>query len=171
MAVSTFVKNNTNGEIRVADANALGMTLQFDQGDFTVGPIMDILQEVVKYERRGKFKSLNLSSRVYPTGSFTACVTQFTDATVAMFMDFILGTGAFAARVGTLPGPKFACNITFKMEGTDFGDDDDHEFTLHDCIVTIDNFTEGDPNLLSFSFEVLGPITGDITASAPGLTP
>jgi len=166
MALSTNVKNFTAGSIVLADSGASNsMTLDFDQGEFKLGPLKSIMNVVTPYERRGRFKSAAYGEREYPAGSFTSMVAQFTDASASVVTDFVLKRNNFSGNVSTLgTGTKtpYAIDITFNLEGTDTADSVDHTFVCHDCIVTMDEFAEGDPDTVSFSFIVLGEIASDL---------
>jgi len=168
MALDSFVKTNLHGTISLADGTGtpLTMTLTFDRGDFSVGPLKDVLNETVKFDRRGKFLSAAPGARIYPSGSFSAYVHQFTDATADVLSDFLLRNGKYAAAVSTLgtSHPVYAVDITMTLEGTDFGGVDS-TFTLHDCVVVLDTFSEGEPDTFAISFEVLGQITGDLACA------
>ena len=81
--------------------------------------------------------------------------------------DFVLKNNKYSGNVSTLGANAqiYAVDITLTIEGTDFGDSADHAFVLTDCVVTMDEFAEGEEDLVSFSFEVLGDITGDLACS------
>lgn len=171
MAKSTYVKNFTHGTVTLiggATPTPLELELECDNGDISVSGLVDGLHEIIKYERRGRLKSVARGTRVYPSGSLTAMFSQFTDATTGCISDFlsIKAGSAFAARVGTMgaaPKPD-TIDIKIQIEGTDFGDDFDHTFTMEDCRVSLD-WSEGDPDTWSLSWEILGAITGDVAYS------
>jgi hypothetical protein len=166
--MSTFVKTNTMGSLVITDGTTptpLTLTVPFEQGDFQISGLSAILREVVKHETRGKFTSASYGSRTYPSGSFSCKVTRLTQAsTNSTIMDFITGKSgtSYAARLSTLAGEVEALNLAFTMEGTDFGDAADHTFNMTKVVFTSVDFAEGEANTLSFTFEVLGAITGDI---------
>jgi len=168
MALDTFVKTNIHGTISLADGTGapVTMTLAYDQGDFTVGPLKAVLNETVKIERRGRFMSAAPGARIFPSGSFSAMVHQFTDATADVLTDFLLQQGKYSANVSTLGAthPVYTVDLTFLIEGSDFGGTDS-TVTFTDCDVTIDSLAEGEPDAFSISFEVLGAITGDLAAA------
>ena len=169
MAVSTIVKNFAAGSLILKDGagTPASLSVDFDNGDFSLSGLTKDLREVAKYERRGSLQSVAYGARTYPTGSFTAMMTQFTDSSAGTLADFLLKTGAFSSNVstqGTGSGLPYTVQLVFTVEGTDFGDSADHTFTLDDCRVSLD-FYEGDPDSFSVSFEVLGAITGDLAAA------
>ena len=170
MAVSTVTKNWTAGSVTLRDGTSspVSLALDFDNGDFSISGLAKSLREVSKYERRGSFQTAALAARTYPTGSFTAQMTQFSEASgTGTIADFILQQAAYSANVSTLGSGTalpYTIDIVFAVEGTNFGDSADHTFTLTDCRTTFD-FSEGDPNAYSISFEVLGAVSGDLAAS------
>lgn len=167
--LSTYIKNFTHGTVRILDGTGtpLAIIAECDNGDINVSGLVDGLGEIIKYERRGRLKSVARGARVYPSGGMTAQWAQFTDATNGTIEDMLTGKSgsAYAARVGTLgAGRPVTFDIEVTIEGTDFGDDFDHTFTMEDCRITHD-WSEGDPNTLSLSWEILGAITGDLAYS------
>jgi len=170
MAKSTYAKNFTHGTITLtggATPTPLTLVLDCDNGDISVTGLVRGLHEVIKYERRGLLKSVARGNRIYPSGGMTIIMAQFTDAGAGTVSDFLTAKvgSAYAARVGTLgTGRPDAIDIGISIEGTDFGDDFDHAFTMEDCRVSLD-FAEGDPDQFSLSWEVMGDITGDLAYS------
>ena len=57
MALDSFVKSDLEGTITLTDGAAVTMSLMFDNGDLSVGPLAETLNEALSYERRGRFKS------------------------------------------------------------------------------------------------------------------
>ena len=167
MAQSSYIKNFTHGSIIIRDGTQptpLEVSLDCDSGDISLTGLVDGLYEIIKYERRGRLKSVARGNRVYPSGSLSALWAQFTDASAGTVQDMLGGTlgSGYAARVGTLGLGKPVCfDIEVTIEGTDFGDDFDHSFTMTDCRISHD-WSEGDPDTISLSWEILGEITGDL---------
>lgn len=170
MAKSTYVKSNVMGTILIEDATPvtkLDYTCTFDMGDFALTGMVEGLREIVAHERKGNLCGLSYGARVFPTFSFTAKVAQFTDATSGTLTDMVLKTASseFAAAVSTSgTGRPYTLDVSFTVEGSDYGDDADHTFTLEDCHLTVD-FSEGDSDTLSISGTVYGAITGDLAQS------
>lgn len=170
MALSNVVKNQfDSGTIVIEDGTGtpLSVTVRFDQADFSISGLKQVNRGTTAYQSRATVHSIRHTAREFPTGSFSAMVSEFSESGTGTVLDMIHGTGGHSARVSTTAssGDVITFDITFTMEGTDFGDSADHTFTLEDCEIAYD-FAEGDPNTLSFSFTCYGAVTGDIAIAA-----
>jgi len=169
MAASSVIKNQFGaGSITIQDGTGspLSVVVDFDNADFSISGLKDQLKDTTTYQSRGTLHSVRHTSRTFPTISFTAMMSEFTDSSGGTAIDMILGQAPFAARVSTLGAN--ADVMTFKillgLEGTDFGDSADIAVEFDDVELSVD-FTESDPNTLSFSGTVYGAITGDMAIS------
>jgi len=164
MAQSTIIKNFRDGTLVFADNTGTPLTLpiQYEAGDFSIDNLNEGLVETTAYLDRGEFATLRKTNRVFPSFSFTAHMTDLSDATDKLLYDLARKTGAFASAVSTLGANADAMTykLTFTVEGTNFGDSADHTMILNDCRITL-SFSEGDPN----SFSVAGIVYGTITAT------
>ena len=167
MALNTIAYNDTMGKITLIDGTTptpVELVLLFDNGDFSLSSVKKVLRETEKYERRGQLQSLGLGSRIFPTGSFSCMVMHLTTTDAGIAKDFVMQDGAYTANVTTAGGNDcvYTVDVKFELDGTKIGLPAE-TFTLHDCDITID-LSEGRPNSFSFSFEVLGEISGSIVA-------
>lgn len=164
MAMSTVIKNFRDGTLVFADNSGtpLTMPIVFEAGDFSIDNLNEGLVDTTAYLDRGEFATLRKTNRVFPSFSFTAHMTDLSDATDKLLYDLARKTGAFASAVSTLGANADAMTykLTFTVEGTNFGDSADHTMVLNDCRITL-SFSEGDPN----SFSVAGIVYGAITAT------
>ena len=164
MAQSTVIKNFRDGTLVFADNTGTPLTLPivYEAGDFSIDNLNEGLVETTAYLDRGEFATLRKTNRVFPSFSFTAHMTDISDATDKLLYDLARKTGAFASAVSTLGANADAMTykLTFTVEGTNFGDSADHTMILNDCRITL-SFSEGDPN----SFSVAGIVYGAITAT------
>jgi len=164
MAQSTVIKNFRDGTLLFADNTGTPLTLpiQYEAGDFSIDNLNEGLVETTAYLDRGEFATLRKTNRVFPSFSFTAHMTDLSDATDKLLYDLARKTGAFGSAVSTLGANADAMTykLTFTVEGTNFGDSADHTMILNDCRITL-SFSEGDPN----SFSVAGIVYGTITAT------
>jgi len=162
MAISTVVKNFRDGTIVINDGTSptpLTLTVQFETGDFSISGLNQGNYEITKYLDRGDLGSIRKTNRSFPTGSFTAHMTDLSDGTDRLLWDAVNKTGAWASAVSTLGSTAdvYALQIVLTVEGTNFGDSTDHVLTLGNCHCSI-SFAEGDPNSFTLDFEVLGTI-------------
>ena len=161
MAASTVVKNFADGSIALFDGAGSPNTINvsFSQGDLSIDGLVEDQREVSAYETRGVLKSVRKTTRVYPTGSFNLMLTDLTDASDTTVIDFCLKQGSFNGNTTTLSGSDvYAIKIGLTIEGTNYGDSNDHTITLDDCRVTM-ALAEGDPSTVSVSFTCYGAIT------------
>jgi len=170
MAKSTYIKTDAMGSILFEDntpTTKLTYTALYDNGDIVVDGLVEGLREIVKHERKGNFVGSSYGARIYPSFSFSAKVTQFTDAVDGTLTDMLLRTAGseYAAAIGTLgTGRPYTLDVTITVAGTKWGDAADHTFTLHDVRFNL-GFSEGESDTINVSGEVLGAITGDIALS------
>jgi hypothetical protein len=162
MPLSSVVKNYRDGLITLASGGGspITLTVQYENGDFSLTGSNQGNYDITKYLDRGDLGSVRKTARSFPTGSFSAHLTELSDATNLTLWDAVNRTGAFAAAVSTLGANAdvYTLNIVLTIEGTQFGDATDHVLTVNDCRCSID-VSEGDPDSFSLSFEVLGTIT------------
>lgn len=169
MALSTTPKSANSGTIVLRDGTPttpVSLTLSWANGDFNVSELKRRLNESTPVEVRGKFKGLTTGQRFYPTFSFTAVAVEFTNASAGALADFVMKQGGYASNVGTLgTGQPYTVDLVYTVDGTAFGDDDDHTFTLADCELTI-SYQEGSPaNTFTINGTCYGTITGDLSAA------
>lgn len=169
MAASNTIKNSYGaGSIVISDGTGspLTVTVDFDQGDFSISGLKDKLKDTTTYQSRGTLHAVRHTARTFPTISFTAMMSEFKDASGGTAIDMILGQAPFAARISTLGANAdvTAFSVAFTIEGTDFGDGADHTVSFDDVEISVD-FSESDPNTFSFSGTVYGAITGDMAIS------
>jgi len=158
------VKNYRDGTLTLSDATTptpLSVIVQYEAGDFSITGLSQGNTEVTTYLDRGDLGSVRLTSRTFPTFSFTAHMTDLSDATNKTLWDAVNKTGAFASAQSTiLTSDVYGLKVLLSVEGTNFGDPTDHSLELNGCHLTID-FSEGDPN----SFSLNGTVYGTITAT------
>ena len=161
-APGTFVSNFSNGTLFVMDKdNDMILTLTLDQGDFSVSGLSDRLREVAAYETRGTLRGVALTTRSYPTLSFTSLISEWSDASAGTVLDMITGAGEYAARVSTLGANHPVVCLNVKIRFTDY-DSAPNDLEFHDVNLTFDA-SESDPNSLSLSGTVYGEVSGDLS--------
>ena len=135
------------------------MTVQYEAGDFSISGLTEGQKEIATYYDRGALCSVRKTTQTFPTFSFTAHMTDLSDATEKCLLDVCLGTGAWSSGVSTLgaAADTWTTKVTLTIEGTDHSDPSDHVTTMDDCRLSID-FSEGDPNTFSLSGQILGAI-------------
>lgn len=94
MAASSVIKNQYGaGSIVISDGTGspLSVTVDFDQGDFSISGLKDQLKDTTTYQSRGTLHSVRHTARTFPTISFTAMMSEFKDASSGTAIDMILG--------------------------------------------------------------------------------
>lgn len=153
-----------SGTITFKDGTAvtpLSCTVLFDQGDFSISGLSNELADVSAYQSRRTLHSLRKGARTFPTGSFSAMMSEFSEADDGNVVDLITGKAAtpFSARISTTAakGDVLTLDLVFVLDG--------ETSTLEDCHVMFD-FAEGDPTTFSFSYTCYGAITGALAIAA-----
>lgn len=163
MALSSVVKNFRNGTIAIADGSGspITLTVAYESGDFALSGVMEGQKEVAMYLDRGDFGSLRYTNFTPCTFTFTAQMTEISDATNKNLMDVVSKTGAWSSGVSTLGAGTdvpWTLNVVWTIEGMNSGDASNHTVTLTNCRLSI-GASEGDPNTFSVSGTVYGVIT------------
>ena len=169
MALSTVLKNMRDGSLTLSDGTGVPLTLpiSFDTGDFSITGLKAKLAETTAYETRGLLRTVRHTTRVYPTGSFTCYMAEFSENTIGTVADAILKNGTiWAAAISTLGADAdvYALDLSFQCEGTNYGDGSDHVFGMTKCELAVD-FSENDPNSFSISFTCYGELTGGLATT------
>lgn len=154
MAESSVVKNNRDAVLSFSDGTtptALTYTVQHEPGDLTYNRARnrdDYLDrgELVGSAREGDEEGVS--------GSFSAYLRQFTDATEATLLDVLENDGYVGANWTSTLGTASdltTWDLIYLVEGSDFGDGADHSLTFGDCSFDY-GFTEGRPSAYAINF-------------------
>ena len=161
MAYSTVPKTKRDGVIQLRDGTGSPVTLDvaFEDGNFTFSQPQQFSELVVM--DRGAFSAIRRQDEQAITGSFSFHFRQFADSGEAgSVRDFINKSGFYSGNIstGTTGTPfveHYCVDIRYTAEGTDFGDDADHQVTLSKCVCSLD-FAEGDPSAFTLNFTCYG---------------
>lgn len=164
MPISSIVKNFRDGTITLKDGTGtpIALNVEFEAGDFSIsGLSANSHAEVTTYLDRGSLGTVRLTNQTFPTFSFTAHMTDLSDATNKTLYDAVNKTGTFASAVSTITNSDaYGLDVVVSIEGSNLGDPTDHVLTMVGCRLSLD-FSEGDPN----SFSINGTVYGSITAA------
>ena len=92
MAISAVVKNFRDGTILIEDGTTptpISVTVQYEAGDFSISGLSESNTEVTTYLDRGDLGSVRKTSRTFPTFSFSAHMTDLSDATNKTLWDAV----------------------------------------------------------------------------------
>lgn len=170
MAISDFVKTAVHGSFTLADGTGTPVTLTaaYDLGDVAISGLSGPkLNEVVNFERRGKIISSAYGARRYQQITFSGYHTGEGASASGSLQAFLMKATPYGSNISTLgSGRVYAVKFTLNIEGTDFGDAADWSTVFNNCVPVETAFSEAmDGNKFSFTLQVLGSITGSLTAS------
>jgi hypothetical protein len=167
-APSTHVRNSNYGRLEISDGSATPVTLviPYIRGDFKLGPLPPVLNEVVKHRARGKRISESYGEKIDPAVSFSADLTSIIGANAVSpgsLAEFLAQQGAYSALVptsGAASGRPKTWNLKWITEGAKLVTGDGEESVLCRDFHGRINIEEGeDGNTLSVEGEVWGSIT------------
>ena len=161
MAYSVVPKTKRDGVIQLRDGTGVPVTLDvaFEDGNLTFSQPQQFSELVVM--DRGSFSAVRRQDEQAITGSFSFHFRQFADSSEAgSVRDFINKSGFYSSNsstggTGTPFVEHYCIDIRYTAEGTDFGDDADHQVTISKCVCSLD-FSEGDPSTFTLNFTAYG---------------
>lgn len=160
MATSNFIKNDVCGVCKVVDNAGVTLTVPFDRGSVKIGPLSKVLNEITKYESRGRLRGVGVGARIYPTVEFSAWIAEWTNASAGNLVDFLLQRNGYSGNISTLGSshPVYTCDFSLVIEGTNYGDDADTTVVCEDVRFTFEFQESMDGNGVTVSGEVLGRV-------------
>ena len=161
---SSIVKNFRDGSLLIKDSTGtpVSITVQFEEGNFSLSGLQQDLTEVSAYLDRGSLCSLRKTNQVFPTFSFSSYMTHFTSggSGAISILEFIkqVDGGSSLTSGSASKGDVMTFEVSITVEGTDFSDTSDHKITMAECVLSVD-YAEGDPSTFSVSGTVYGTIS------------
>ena len=152
MALNTIPYIPKDGTIAIEDGDspATSMTLAYEDGDLTIGPLRQSNQSVQYFRDRGIFYSARSVQEELVDFSFTAHATELSDATEKCLMDVFRGTGAWGSGVSQLNEDVWAVKLTFTADTSSITGGDSGTIVLDYCVGEC-TFSEGVPGKFSVS--------------------
>jgi len=141
-----------DGTITIKDATSspISCTVQYEDGTMSIEGLTKGGFADLSFKDRGVTYSLRDGDDHEVTFSFDAHLLEITDASRKTISDAFLKTGAFSAGVstwGTNTSDRWAVTVTFAIEGTDRGGDDE-VITMLYCSGEV-SWAEGEPSKIS----------------------
>ena len=149
--MSAIPSNFTDWSLTVSDDAAHSATLALAIGDFKLAGLLADGRQITVTESRGAVVGARKAARARPT--FTCSATLSSPA--AAFQMLVLGeTAGFTSvisGIGDAVGVDLAFSATYGAET--------RSISAQDCICTGIEISEGDPSTISYSGEILGPLS------------
>jgi hypothetical protein len=155
LALNPFIPSD--GVITISDGGVLVYTLGYDDGDYSVGPLMYNQRQALVFKKRGTTYAVREGEDTEIEISFSAHAhTILGDGTTAGLYDVVRRTGVWATATSTLPASagggangKFCHQVKWAGERTNFGATADSGITLK-YVHLESTFQEGVPGKFSF---------------------
>jgi hypothetical protein len=159
MALSTQPKVSTNGILRVI-AGAVTRTVNTEEGDIKIAGLGRRLNAALHVTRRGRLMGAALGARRFPVVTVNEKIlSAIAAAAPGPLRDFLTGTGAYSANVGTLgAGQNYTVDFELTLKDNT-GVTPDDVIYLNDVDFNSYDFAEGEPDTFAFTGMVLGPVT------------
>lgn len=154
--MSNIPANFTDGSFTITDDAGGGpnsATLLMSQGDLSFSGLVPDGRELIVSQSRGATVGVRKGARAYPTISVSAILA----GPSAAFQVLALGeTAGFTSTTEDL-GDYAAVDFDFSF---DFGSET-RSITGDDAVLTSLEITEGETSTISFSFQIVGPVSFD----------
>ncbi len=159
MAISSVVKNFRDGTLTIEDGTGtpLDVIVQYEAGDFSLSGLTAGQKEVTTYMDRGDLGSVRHTNQTFPSLSFSAHMTDISDASEETLPDILLKQGSKSSAVSTLGANADVYTVKLTWSIAEPGGAA-HTVVLDDVYCSID-MSEGDPSSFSISGTVYGSIT------------
>ena len=162
MALSNSVKVRRDGTVSLISGGGspVTLTVDYEDGNFSADLLGEDADRIVIRDR-GTIVGVRKGDDQVGSLSFDVHFREFTNAGASgVILDFVNATQAGSALT-TVAGTgfeQFMCEVRMTVEGTDHGDSAD-AVAIFDKVLLTASFAEGDPDTLSISGEVYGPIS------------
>ena len=147
-----------DGTLLIEDATGtpIALTVQYEDGDFSIDGFQQSNMAVVSFKDRGVFYAHRKSEEEEVNFTFSAHATDWADATEKTVVDVFNKTGAFSAGVSTLGANAdvWAVKLTFTAEQTNYGASADGTIVLSYCVAKV-SFAEGLPGKFTIAGRAL----------------
>lgn len=156
MAESTVVAVPRDGTITITNGDATAYVVSYENGDMSMN--LDKAERIVIYDR-ASIVGLRSGNDPVPTISFSVHLREFTNATSDTLLDFVYKTGnsSGATSTGGTGFEQFLVTVEFQANMSGLSGSNT-KVTFEKVLLTA-AVSEGNPDTISMSGEVYGPIT------------
>lgn len=151
--MSNINGNFTDGVFTLDDDGANSQTLLLSNGDWKLSGLVPGGRQIEVSETRGATTGLRQGPRAYPTITVSAKLA----APLADFQKLALGeSSGFISTTADIGDARtndgdFSCNYGAESR----------TFAFDDLLLTALEYSEGSPNTIAFTFQIIGPVVID----------
>jgi hypothetical protein len=149
--MSAIVSNFTDGVITASDDAGHSATLTLSVGDFSLDGLMPDGRQVTVTESRGAVVGARKAARARPTFTMSATLSSPSAAFQMLVLGETSGFTSVLTSIGDAVGFDLAVSMNYGAES--------RSFAIQDAMCTGISIKEGDPSTISFSGEILGPVS------------
>jgi len=149
--VSSIPANFTDGVVTVTDDAGHSATLTLSIGDFALDGLMPAGRQVTVTESRGAVVGARKAARARPTFTMSATLASPAAAFQMLVLGETAGFTSVLSTIGDAVGFDLAVSMNYGAES--------RSFAIQDAMCTGISVKEGDPSTISFSGEILGPVS------------
>lgn len=149
--MSTIPSNFADGVWTITDDAGHSATLALSAGDFTISGLTPAGRAVTVTESRGAVVGARLAARARPTFSGSATLSSPAAAFQMLAMGETSGFVSVLATIGDAVGVDMAFSANYGAES--------RSWAIQDAVINSIELKEGDPSTVTYSGEILGPVS------------
>ena len=149
--MSAIPANFTDGVVTATDDAGHSATLTLSVGDFALDGLMPDGRQVTVTESRGAVVGARKAARARPTLTMSGTLSSPAASFQMLTMGETAGFSSVLATIGDAVGFDLSVSMNYGAES--------RSFAFQDVILTGISVKEGDPSTISYSCEILGPVS------------
>lgn len=149
--MSAIPSNFTDGVVTATDDNGNSATLTLSVGDFSLDGLMPDGRQVTVTESRGAIVGTRKAARARPTVTMSGTLSSPASPFQMLTMGETAGFISVLTNIGDAVGFDLSVSMNYGAES--------RSFAIQDLILTGISVKEGDPSTISYSCEILGPVS------------
>lgn len=149
--MSLIPSNFTDGTLTISDDGGHSATLSLSLGDFAISGLAPAGRAVTKTESRGAVVGARKAARAIPTFSGSATLASPAADFPMLAMGKTAGFVSVVSSIGDAAGVDLAFTANYGAET--------RSWAIQDVIFTSIEVKEGDPSTITYSGEIIGPVS------------